>query len=89
MGENNMQKPLSVARYEFIQQLTNLINGANIPFFVIEAVLKDMYIDVKSLAQKQLESDIGRYRAALESVHQSSDDSISGTSPSAASGMPC
>ena len=79
MGEDNMQKPLSVARYEFIQQLTNLINGANVPFFVIESVLKDMYVDVKALAQKQLETDMGRYQAAIESGSQSSDSSISGT----------
>lgn len=66
MDPNMVGKPLTVARYEFIQALTNLINGSNLPMFAVESVLKDMYTDVKSLAQKQLESDLNRYRAALE-----------------------
>ena len=72
MGENNMQKPLSVARYEFIQQLTNLINGSNLPMCMVEAVLKDMYADVKVVAQRQLENDLRAYQEAMERLDDDS-----------------
>ena len=62
----NLNKPVSVIRYEFIQQLTNLINGSNLPMFVIEPILKDMHLDVKSLARRQLEKDLDQYRSSIE-----------------------
>lgn len=55
-GDKNM-KPTSILRYEFIQELTKLINNSQLPSFVIEPILKDMYYDVKNIAQKQLEAD--------------------------------
>lgn len=57
----NDMKPLTVARYEFVNSLTNLINNSHLPPFVIEAVLKDFYGDVKNIAQQQLESDMKNY----------------------------
>lgn len=62
---NKVMKPMSVARSEFIQSLTNLINESTLPLFVIESILKDMYSDVHSLSQRQLEIDLKNYREAL------------------------
>ena len=62
---NKVAKPMSVARSEFIQSLTNLINESTLPLFVIESVLKDMYSDVRSLSQRQLEIDLKNYRETL------------------------
>lgn len=62
---NMVMKPMSVARSEFIQYLTKLINESTLPLFVIESVLKDMYSDVRSLSQRQLEIDLKNYREAL------------------------
>lgn len=62
---NKVMKPMSVARSEFIQSLTNLINESTLPLFVIESILKDMYSDVRSLSQRQLEIDLKNYREAL------------------------
>lgn len=62
---NKVVTPMSVARSEFIQSLTNLINESTLPLFVIESVLKDMYSDVRSLSQRQLEIDMKNYREAL------------------------
>jgi len=58
-------KPMSVARSEFIQSLTNMINESTLPLFVIESILKDMHSDVRSLSQRQLEIDLKNYREAL------------------------
>lgn len=62
---NKVMKPMSVARSEFIQSLTKLINESTLPLFVIESILKDMHSDVRSLSQRQLEIDLKNYREAL------------------------
>ena len=62
---NKVMKPMSVARSEFIQSLTNLINESTLPLFVIESIRKDMHSDVRSLSQRQLEIDLKNYREAL------------------------
>lgn len=61
--ENNEQilKPMSVARAEFITSVTDLINNSMLPPFVIEPILKDMYNDIHVVAQKQYEADLKRY----------------------------
>lgn len=68
---NTVMKPMSVARSEFIQSLTKLINESTLPLFVIESILKDMHSDVRSLSQRQLEIDLKNYREALS---QAEDD---------------
>jgi hypothetical protein len=67
---SNVQKPITVARADFISELTTLINNAGLPPFVVEPILKDMLYEVKALAQKQLEQDIEIYRKALENSEQ-------------------
>lgn len=61
---NQIMKPLTVARHEFVSALTNLVNESQLPPFVIEAVLKDVYTDIRIIAQRQLESDLQKYRAS-------------------------
>ena len=70
---NKVMKPMSVARSEFIQSLTNLINESTLPLFVIESVLKDIHSDVRSLSQRQLEIDLKNYREALS---QAEDEDV-------------
>lgn len=65
---SQIMKPLTVARHEFVEALTNLINECQLPPFVIEAVLKDVYTDVRIVAQKQLENDMKKYRASQENA---------------------
>lgn len=67
MGNNIVAKPMSVVRNEFINEMTELINNCQLPPFVIEAVLKDMYMDVKLFAQRQLESDLKKYKTSQDS----------------------
>lgn len=61
---NEILKPLTVARHEFVEALTDLINRCQLPPFVIEAVLKDAYTDIRIIAQRQLESDMQKYHAS-------------------------
>lgn len=65
---NHIMKPLTVARHEFIESLINLINECQLPSFVIETILKDVYTDVRVVAQKQLEKDMKKFHASQENA---------------------
>ena len=54
-------KPLTVAREEFIESLVKLINGSNLPMFVVESILRDIAAETKAAAQKQYEIDKKTY----------------------------
>lgn len=58
-------KPISVARNEFINNLTDLINNSMLPPFVIEDVLKDTYNKILLVAKQQLEEDTKRYNESV------------------------
>lgn len=62
---NEIQKPITVARAEFISDMASLINNSGLPPFIIEPVLKDMLNDVRIMSQKQLEQDAARYHEML------------------------
>lgn len=63
---NEVRKPLSLLRAEFINSLTDLINNAGLPPFIIEPILKDRYNDMKAMSQKQLEYEVKEYQAKIE-----------------------
>lgn len=71
--ENEILKPMSVARAEFISSLTDLINTCMLPPFVIEPVLKDMYNEVHSMSKQQLELDTKRYNEQLSQANASQE----------------
>ena len=66
MKSEPILKPMSVARNEFISDLTDLINKSMLPPFVVEEVLKDTYNKICIISQKQLENDMKSYQEALE-----------------------
>lgn len=60
-----IMKPMSVARAEFIDSITGLINNSMLPPFVIEPILKDMYNDIHMVSQRQYEIEMKRYKEEL------------------------
>lgn len=63
MSNNNQkQKPLSIALYDFKQGLINYISDAGIPPSIVELVLKDIYNQVKDAAQRELQQDMVEYQ---------------------------
>lgn len=70
MNSEPILKPMSVARSEFISNLTDLINSCMLPPFVIEDVLKDTHQKICVIARQQLEDDKKKYQAAMESAAQ-------------------
>lgn len=67
-----IMKPMSVARAEFINSLTDLINNSMLPPFVIEPILKDMYNDIHIVAQRQYENDNKKYQENLSQIRKES-----------------
>ena len=63
---NEITKPLSLVRHEFIEQLVNDINNCNLPLFVVEPILQDMLNMVRTAAQKQYEQDKLQYEELLK-----------------------
>lgn len=73
MSNKNVQKPITVARADFISDLTNLINNSGLPSFILEPIFKDMSRDMEILSRKQLESDRKQYEQVLEQLGEKGD----------------
>lgn len=73
-----LEKPITVIRQEFIDTLVSHINNSGLPLFVIEPILRDVYLEVKTASQKQYESEKLQYENSLkeEKVQQVSDVSV-------------
>lgn len=61
-------KPITVARQEFVDTMTELINGTHLPYFVIEEVLRKMYSDVTKLSAKQYEIDLQAWQNSVNAA---------------------
>ena len=61
-----MERPLSVAREEFVDSLVTLINDSGLPMFVVLDVLKGAETEVKAAAQAQYEQDKKAYEESKE-----------------------
>jgi hypothetical protein len=61
-----IQKPITIMRQEFAEKISDVINNCNLPLFIIEPILKDVYLEVKSLSQKQYEMDKDEYESKLK-----------------------
>lgn len=61
----SINKPMSVVRQEFIEQLFNDVNNCTLPLFVIEPILRDLLNMVKSAAQQQYEAEKSQYEQKL------------------------
>ena len=52
-----MEKPLSIKREEFVQNLIALINNSGLPVFVAADILSQIASDANQLAREQLAKD--------------------------------
>lgn len=77
--EDRFMKPITVERHEFVQNLTNLINSCNLPFFAIEDILKEFCKNVEQLSERQLQMDLKKYNDAISGKQQdaAADDGAS------------
>ncbi len=61
-----IEKPIMIIRQEFIEKLVEDINTCNLPLYVIEPILKDIYMDVKNSLQKQYENEMAMYMQSVQ-----------------------
>ena len=61
-----MNKPLTVARQEFAENIVELINNSGLPAFVALEILKSCEVELNTLAQKQYEQEKAEYEKSLE-----------------------
>lgn len=60
-----MNKPLTVARQEFAENIVELINNSQLPAFALLEILKSCEAELTVLSQKQYEQDKAEYEKSL------------------------
>lgn len=69
MNENeNIVKPMTLLKDDFEKNLVSLCNNSGLPFFIMEYIVRDLHTELKTLSQKQFESDLIRYRKLMDGV---------------------
>lgn len=59
----NNNKPITLIREDFIHNIVDLCNNSDLPFFIIEDVLKNLLQEIHSANLQQIEEDKQRYEA--------------------------
>ena len=62
---NEITKPISVVRQEFIERLVHEVNSCELPLFVVEPILENILSAVKTAVQKQYETEKAQYEKML------------------------
>ncbi len=60
-------KPITVVRQEFIEKMVDEINTCGLPLFVVEPILKDLLNEISAAAKRQYETEKAQYEQALAS----------------------
>ena len=78
-----IDKPITVARKEFMDGLVRYINSACLPAFMIVDALEELLPQAKANIQKEYDADLANYVAALkEQEEQTKDDNKNKTNKS-------
>lgn len=70
---NELTKPMSVIRQEFIDKLTDDINYCGLPMFVIEPILQDVLKAVQSAAMQQYMAEKAQYEQQLKKQNETTE----------------
>jgi hypothetical protein len=60
-------KPITVVRQEFIEKMVNEINTCGLPLWAIEPILEDLLRSVQAESLRQYETEKAQYEKALAS----------------------
>lgn len=63
-------KPITLVHEELVADLSNIINNSKLPAFIIEPVLKDLYLEIKAMSQRQLARDKDMYNQSLQAYEK-------------------
>lgn len=71
---NEISKPLTIRREEYIQTLTKATNEAGLPMFLIEYILRDLLAEVSSLVKQEALAEKTSYQKALEQKKENNEE---------------
>ena len=63
-------KPITVVRQEFIEKMVDEINTCGLPLFVVEPILKDLLNEVSIAVKRQYETEKAQYEQSLTSQNK-------------------
>lgn len=66
----NNNKPITLVREDFINNIIELCNNSGLPFFAIEDVLKNLLQEIHSASLQQLEEDKKRYETKTTPIKE-------------------
>jgi hypothetical protein len=61
MSNKILEKPITLVREDFINNIVDLCNNSGLPFFMIEDVLKSLVQEIHAASIHQIESDKKQY----------------------------
>lgn len=61
-----IQKPITLLREDFIENIQNLCNSSGLPYFVISDILKWLIPQVDEVARREIEKDKAIFEAKTE-----------------------
>lgn len=70
MNEEVVQKPMTMLRDEFLQDILSVCNNSSLPYFVIEYLLKDIIADVHTASIRQQQVNKESYEKRMLSQRQ-------------------
>ena len=65
-----MEKPISMMINDTKIGIANICNQSGLPSYILEPILKELYLEVKELSRQQLKQDEATYKASLEQDKQ-------------------
>lgn len=66
---DNIAKPITIAKEDFVNNLIKLVNSSQLPLFIVEYVLKDVLNEVHTIAVRQLQLDKDKYESEIKMRH--------------------
>ena len=66
-----MEKPITLRINELKTNLVNTINAANLPPFLLEQILKDLYSEASTIATNQAKKEEDEYYKSLQEKENS------------------
>lgn len=60
-----MEKPISLILRDTKIEIARICNDSQLPVYLLEPILKDLYLEVKELNRKQIELDETEYKKSV------------------------
>lgn len=81
-----MQKPITLIREEFAQNMVSVVNRSGLPFFIMEPIVKDLLESIQDGARRQAEADQAAYSEYMQKEAEKAQDAADNAQPSETEG---